>query len=139
MMVLIAAITKYVCYLNLKTSHTGWGCSWVQGSRQFKDFDEYLVTADKFNQLKQSNELPLTITTDCDLYLQSRLSLLEQKLAIINRMAATNDLPDAMINQSGLKITPLDAVAPDTAQTLIDQTAMLITTYQDHRIINGGR
>ncbi len=56
------------------------------------------MTADKFNQLKQSNELPLTITTDCDLYLQSRLSLLEQKLAIINRMAATNDLPDAMIN-----------------------------------------
>lgn len=102
------------------------GDLWVQGSRQFKDFDEYLVTADKFNQLKQSNELPLTITTDCDLYLQSRLSLLEQKLAIINRMAATNDLPDAMINQSGLKITPLDAVAPDTAQTLIDQTAMLL-------------
>ncbi|ELW78999.1 Tn3 transposase DDE domain protein [Acinetobacter sp. WC-743] len=115
-----------ICVLSELKNSLRAGDLWVQGSRQFKDFDEYLVTADKFNQLKQSNELPLTITTDCDLYLQSRLSLLEQKLAIINRMAATNDLPDAMINQSGLKITPLDAVAPDTAQTLIDQTAMLL-------------
>lgn len=114
-----------ICVLSELKNSLRAGDLWVQGSRQFKDFVD-LVTADKFNQLKQSNELPLTITTDCDLYLQSRLSLLEQKLAIINRMAATNDLPDAMINQSGLKITPLDAVAPDTAQTLIDQTAMLL-------------
>ena len=87
-----------ICVLSELKNSLRAGDLWVQGSRQFKDFDEYLVTADKFNQLKQSNELPLTITTDCDLYLQSRLSLLEQKLAIINRMAATNDLPDAMIN-----------------------------------------
>ena len=87
-----------ICVLSELKNSLRAGDLWVQGSRQFKDFDEYLVTADKFNQLKQSKELPLTITTDCDLYLQSRLSLLEQKLAIVNRMAATNDLPDAMIN-----------------------------------------
>jgi len=42
-------------------------------------------------------------------------------------MAAANDLPDAIITTaSGLKITPLDAAVPDTAQALIDQTAMLL-------------
>lgn len=41
-------------------------------------------------------------------------------------MAAANDLPDAIITESGLKITPLDAAVPDTAQALIDQTAMLL-------------
>jgi hypothetical protein len=41
-------------------------------------------------------------------------------------MAAANDLPDAIITESGLKITPLDAAVPDAAQALIDQSAMLL-------------
>jgi hypothetical protein len=41
-------------------------------------------------------------------------------------MAAANNLPDAIITDSGLKITPLDATVPDTAQALINQSAMLL-------------
>jgi TnpA family transposase len=41
-------------------------------------------------------------------------------------MAKANDLPDAIITESGLKITPLDAAVPDAAQGLIDQAAMLL-------------
>ena len=48
------------------------------------------------------------------------------QLATVNRMAAANDLPNAIITESGLKITPLDAAVPDTAQALIDQTAMIL-------------
>ena len=102
------------------------GDVWVQGSRQFKDFDEYLVPAEKFANLKLTNELPLAITTDCDKYLHDRILLLEQQLETVNRLASANDLPDAIITESGLKITPLDAVLPDTAQALIDQAAALL-------------
>ena len=102
------------------------GDVWVQGSRQFKDFDEYLVPAGKFAALKLARELPLTVDTDCDQYLQNRLALLEQQLAMVNRQAAANDLPDAVITESGLKITPLDTVVPAAAQALIDQAAMLL-------------
>ena len=35
------------------------GDIWVQGSRQFKDFDEYLVPAEKFAALKLAGDLPL--------------------------------------------------------------------------------
>ena len=103
------------------------GDVWVQGSRQFKDFDEYLVPVEKFVTLRLACELPLAVATDCDQYLRERLELLEEQLATVNRMAAANDLPDAIITTaSGLKITPLDAAVPDTAQALIDQTAMLL-------------
>lgn len=103
------------------------GDVWVQGSRQFKDFDEYLVPIEKFATLKLASELPLAVATDCDQYLHDRLELLEAQLATVNRMAATNDLPDAIITTaSGLKITPLDAAVPDAAQALIDQSAMLL-------------
>lgn len=102
------------------------GDVWVQGSRQFKDFDEYLVPPEKFASMKLASELPLAVATDCDKYLHDRLLLLEEQLATVNRMAAANDLPDAFITESGLKITPLDAAVPDAAQALIDQTAMLL-------------
>ncbi len=82
---------------------------------------------EKFATLKLASELPLAVATDCDQYLHDRLELLEAQLATVNRMAATNDLPDAIITTaSGLKITPLDAAVPDAAQALIDQSAMLL-------------
>ncbi|MHB1180412.1 MAG: Tn3 family transposase [Sulfuricella sp.] len=103
------------------------GDVWVQGSRQFKDFDEYLVPAEKFATMKLASELPLAVATDCDQYLHDRLLLLEQQLTTVNRLAAANDLPDAVITtESGLKITPLDAAVPEAAQSLIDQAAMLL-------------
>ncbi len=61
----------------------------------------------KFTSLKQASELPLAVATDCDQYLHEGLTLLETQLATVNRMAAANDLPDAIITESGLKITPL--------------------------------
>jgi TnpA family transposase len=102
------------------------GDVWVQASRQFKDFNEYLVPAEKFAAQKQANELPLAVVTDCDQYLNDRLQLLEQQLETVNRMAAANKLPDAIVTETGLKITPLDAVVPEAAQSLIDQTASLL-------------
>lgn len=102
------------------------GDIWVQGSRQFKDFDEYLMPVETFAILQKNEGLPLAVHSDCNHYLHERLELLEGKLATVNRMALANDLPDAIITESGLKITPLDAVVPDAAQGLIDQAAILL-------------
>jgi hypothetical protein len=44
------------------------GDIWVQGAA-FKDFEDYLVPPAKFASLKQTSELPLAVTTDCDQYL----------------------------------------------------------------------
>ncbi len=101
-----------LCTLSELKNSLRSGDIWVQGARQFKDFEGYLVPPEKFASLKQSSELPLTVATDCDQYLHDRLTLLETRLATINRMAAANDLPDAIITESGLKITPLDAAVP---------------------------
>ena len=73
------------------------GDIWVQGSRQFKDFEDYLVPPAKFASLKQASELPLAVATDCNRYLNDRLTLLETQLATVNRMALANELPDAII------------------------------------------
>ena len=116
-----------LCALSELKNSLRSGDIWVQGSRQFKDFEDYLVPPEKFASLKQSSELPLAVATDCDQYLNDRLTLLEAQLAAVNRLAAANELPDAIITAaSGLKVTPLDAAVPDNAQALIDQTAMIL-------------
>ena len=102
------------------------GDIWVQGSRQFKDFSDYLLPADKFTSLKQASALALPVETNCEKYLSERMALLEQQLDTVNQMAADNDLPDAVITASGLSITPLDASVPDAAQQLIDRSAALL-------------
>jgi TnpA family transposase len=102
------------------------GDIWVQGSRQFKDFEEYLLPKAKFAAMQKSNVLPIAINANGEEYLRERLQLLDDRLALVNRMAKANDLPDAVITESGLKITPLNAVVPDAAQTLIDQSAQLL-------------
>jgi len=99
------------------------GDIWVEGSRQFKHFNEYLLRATKFTALQQVHELPLAVDTDCERYLEGRLALLEEQLSIVDRLAQANELPDAILTDSGLKITPLDASVPQSAQHLIDQVA----------------
>ncbi len=116
-----------LCALSELKNKLRSGDLWVQGSRQFKDFNEYLIPIEKFTAEQLANNLALAVPTDCDQYLNERLTLLEKKLATVNMMALTNELPDAIITTAtGLKITPLDTVVPDEAQALIDQSAALL-------------
>lgn len=94
--------------------------------RPVKDFNTYLISPERYAQLKQNNELPLKVATNCDQYLHERLALLESELIKVNQMAAADNLPDAVITESGLKITPLDAVIPENVQKFIDQATALL-------------
>lgn len=76
-----------LCALSEMKNALRSGDIWVQGSRQFKDFEDYLVPPAKFASLKQASELPLAVATDCNRYLNDRLTLLETQLATVNRMA----------------------------------------------------
>ena len=99
------------------------GDIWVEGSRQFKNFNEYLMPSERFAMLRGAGELPLAVDSDCEHYLKERVDILNVELRIVEQLAAANDLPDAILTDSGLKITPLDASVPQPAQSLIDQIA----------------
>jgi len=113
-----------LCVLSELKNALRSGDIWVLGSRQFKDFDEYLLPIDTVAALKRTNSLPLAVATDCEQYLNERLLLLEQKLRAVNLRAAANELPDAIITDAGgLKVTPHDADMPSAAQAVIDTAA----------------
>jgi len=115
-----------LCVLSELKNSLRSGDIWVLGSRQFKDFDEYLMPVDKFSALKQAHKVPLPIGTDCDQYLNERLSLLDRQFEQVNHLAQADELPDAVITESGLKITPLDNSVPEEAKALIQQAYGLL-------------
>lgn len=94
------------------------GDMWVPGSRQFKDFEDYLLPQTRFKTLHDANNLSLTIDTNGERYLQARLALLKQKLSEVERLAASGELPDAEIDDELLKIKPLTKSVPEEAERL---------------------
>jgi TnpA family transposase len=102
------------------------GDIWVQGSRQFKDFDEYLIPSERFSALREANRLSLAVAIDCEAYLKDRLCQLEQQLETVDRIAQSSELPDVIITVSGLKITPLASAVPEEADQLIRQAYALL-------------
>jgi TnpA family transposase len=102
------------------------GDIWVHGSRQFKDFNEYLLPAEKFASLRHADQLPLGVVTDCDRYLQDRMQVLKGQLEAVNHMAVANELPDATITDDGLKLGALTSAVPEAAESLMQQAYALL-------------
>jgi hypothetical protein len=94
------------------------GDVWVVGSRQFKEFDEYLLTRADYAQRVRESRLGLQVPTQCREYLEERLTKLRKSIAATEALAAADELPDAQISTAGLKISPLINVVPDAASQL---------------------
>jgi TnpA family transposase len=116
-----------LCVLSELKNSLRSGDIWVQGSRQFKDFEEYLLPTPRFTVQREQKELGLAVETDCEHSLKARLAVLARELATVERLAAANELPDAAITSSGrLKITPLDNAVPDEVEALMQQASSLL-------------
>ena len=110
-----------LCVLSELRNALRSGDIWVAGSRQFKDFEEYLLPRERFVEQCERRELGLAVDSDCETFLSNRLELLERELAAVEKLAAQNELPDAAITGAGLKVTPLDKAVPDEAEVLMKQ------------------
>ena len=116
-----------LCVLSELKNALRSGDIWVQDSRQFKDFEDYLLPPSRFAAQRDQRELGLTIETDGGRYLQERLAVLGRELTMVEQLAAADALPDAVITSTGrLKITPLDNAVPDAAATLMQQAYHLL-------------
>lgn len=99
------------------------GDMWLAGSRQFRDFNEYLLDPQGYTSLKTAQQLPIATADGNPAYLSDRLELLTQRLEAVERLAAEGKLPGVTVTAAGLKVTPLETVVPAQAQPLIDATS----------------
>jgi TnpA family transposase len=94
------------------------GDVWALGSRQFKDFEDYLLPPERFAALREGGNLPVAMDLDGERYLRDRLALLSEQLQDVDRLAASGALPDAEIADELLKIKPLTKSVPEEAERL---------------------
>ena len=102
------------------------GDMWVAGSRQFRDFDDYLLAGDDYTGIRNSGKLPLITTDGSTHYLEGRIALLQKRLKEVNDLASRGELPGVLVTEKGVKITPLETVVPADAQPLIDQASAVL-------------
>ena len=116
-----------LCVLSELKNALRSGDLWVEGSRQFKDFEEYLMPKSRFTELRGARGLGLPVETDCESFLSGRLGLLEAELSKVEQLAMMDALPDAVITQKGqLKVSPLTKAVPETVTVLMQQAYALL-------------
>jgi len=90
------------------------GDIWVTGSRQYRDFETYLIPAATF-EVMQQEKLPLDIDTDLPTYLADCRQRLEENLTTVARKAREKTLPDVSIENGDLRIARLRKNTPESA------------------------
>ncbi len=108
-----------LCALTELKNRLRSGDVWVYGSRQFKDFEAYLIEPSRFTELRDSQRLALPVEENSDTYVAQRIAQLTHLLDEVNGLAARGELPDAAVSESGLKITPLTNTVPEDAGVLM--------------------
>ncbi|HET8656502.1 MAG TPA: Tn3 family transposase [Longimicrobiaceae bacterium] len=115
-----------LCVLSALKNALRSGDLWIPGSRQFKDFEEYLIPAPQFQAQLVQRELGLAIETECEAYLEERLLGLERAMERVETLAAQDELPDASLRDNRLKLAPLSNTVPEEAEQLMRRAYALI-------------
>ncbi len=95
-------------------------------SRQFKDFEEYLLPRPEFDRQHAEGRLELPVATSAGAYLEGQLARLRSQLDLTAELAARDELPDVELNERGLKISPLENQTPEAAEDLKAQVFDLL-------------
>ncbi|CAI8717840.1 Tn3 family transposase [Chryseobacterium sp. IT-36CA2] len=107
-----------LCVFSELKNHLRSGDLWVQGSRQYKDFEDYLIPADRFTEMRDQNQIPLDVTLNVEQFLLERMELLSNKIQIVCKLIESNELQDTSIINDRIKIKPLENAVPEEAEVL---------------------
>ena len=94
------------------------GDVWVEGSRQFQDFERYLLPKPAFDLLRTDGPLPIEVEPDFASYIAGRREALGHELATVAALARAGQLPGVELSAGTLRIAPLRADTPIEAEAL---------------------
>ena len=83
-----------LCVLSELRDRLRAGDVWVIGSRQYRSFDERLISRDAFQDLRNVGALPIAVEADFERFIAGRREALDARLAAIDLRAKDGLLPD---------------------------------------------
>lgn len=107
-----------LCVLSELRDRLRAGDVWVAGSRQYRSFEERLMSAQTLVELQQAGTLPVAVESDFDQFIVSRQALLDERLNAVDARAASGTLPEVTITNGVLKIAPIEKSTPPEAEAL---------------------
>ncbi|UYM15959.1 Tn3 family transposase [Endozoicomonas euniceicola] len=109
-----------LCALSELRNHLRSGDIYVAGSRQYQDFDGYLISKDTYGEMKRKGDLPVAVVTDFSRYMSERTSLLKSELDKVDSLVRQGKLDDVTIKNNSFHVKPHKAVdVPEEAKALI--------------------
>ena len=107
-----------LCVLSELRDRLRAGDVWVAGSRQYRSFEERLISAETLQDLKQAGTLPVAVEPDFEQFIGARQVLLDERLKAVDAQAVASTLPDVTIINGVLKIAPIEKSTPPEAEAL---------------------
>ena len=104
-----------VCVLSELRDRLRAGDVWVRGSRRYRNFEDCLLPKATFAALRAEGPLPVGVEEDVERHLATRRDALAAAMADVAVLAKAGLLPDAVLDETGLRITPLKAETPPEA------------------------
>jgi hypothetical protein len=95
------------------------GDVWVEGSRSFRAFDDFLLPHDAFENRRDADELGLAVPDRFAVWRDTKVRLLEARLGQIDALAAAGELSDTTMTEEGLSINPIRRSENEAADTLV--------------------
>ena len=107
-----------LCVLSELRDRLRAGDVWVAGSRQYRSFDERLISPETLEQLQRDRMLPVQVDADVDRFIAARRATLDDRLVAADAKAKGGLLPDVTLDKGVLKITPIAKSTPPEAGAL---------------------
>jgi len=107
-----------VCVLCELRDRLRAGDVWVEGSHDYRDFEDTLMPRPTFDQIKAEGPLSLAVDMDGATHLRGWRDLLDERMHNIATLARSGRLPDVDLGGGTLKISPLRAITPPEADVL---------------------
>ena len=107
-----------LCALSELRDRLQAGDVWVTGSRQYRSFEERLISVQTLQEMQQAGTLPIAVEADFEAFIASRSTRLDERLAAVDARAREGALPDVTINGGVLKIAPIEKSTPPEAEML---------------------
>ena len=94
------------------------GDVWIEGSRAYRQFEDYLLPPATFAAMRAEGRLGLTLPDTAAAWFEERGAVLREKRQAVLAAAAAGTLVDATFDEAGLKVAPIRREQRDRARAL---------------------
>ena len=94
------------------------GDIWVEGSRAWRSFEDYLLPRPTFALMRVQQRLGVAVPDSFAAWRAERTATLDAKLKALAQAAATNRIPDATLTDKGLSVSPIGGEERDRITAL---------------------